>query len=159
MQVMIDTNVLARFADQDSQQHAEAVEALRVLQSDGHLPVFNSQIKREFLDIAERPSGAGPGKNGLGMNSTQARQLIQQFQAQFGYLTEPAVADDWFDRLHEKFGGGKTVHDLNIVASMLAHGVSSLLTFNEKHFTRFQPEGVVVQTPQQVIAAHGQDPR
>jgi len=84
MQVMIDTNVLARFADQDSVQHQIAVEALRLLQGAGHLPVFNSQIKREFLDVAERPKGSGPGKNGLGLAKEQARELIEQFQDVFG---------------------------------------------------------------------------
>ena len=35
--------------------------------------------------------------------------------------------------------GGRQVHDANIVATMLAHGETRLLTFNTADFTRFQP--------------------
>ena len=34
---------------------------------------------------------------------------------------------------------GKQVHDANIVATMLAHGVGRLLTFNVADFQRFVP--------------------
>ena len=33
--------------------------------------------------------------------------------------------------------GGKRVHDANLAATMLAHGVTRLLTFNEADFHRF----------------------
>ena len=33
--------------------------------------------------------------------------------------------------------GGKQVHDANIVATMIAHGETRLLTFNESDFRRF----------------------
>jgi predicted nucleic acid-binding protein len=35
--------------------------------------------------------------------------------------------------------GGRQVHDANIVATMLAHGESRLLTYNARDFVRFQP--------------------
>ena len=35
--------------------------------------------------------------------------------------------------------GGKQVHDANIVATMLARGVTRLLTFNAADFRRFEP--------------------
>lgn len=158
VQIMVDTNVLARYADQQSPQHAEATEALRRLQASGHEPVLNPQIKREFLDIAERPQGAGPGKNGLGLTNTQARQLVDQFRAVFGYFPDTPAVDEQFDLLHAKYGGGKTVHDLNIVASMLAHGIPSLLTFNDRHFNHLQGEGITVQTPQHVINSPAYNP-
>ena len=34
-------------------------------------------------------------------------------------------------------GAGKQVHDANLVATMLAHGISRLLTFNAADFRRF----------------------
>ncbi len=33
--------------------------------------------------------------------------------------------------------GGKQVHDANLVATMLTHGIAHLLTFNEADFRRF----------------------
>ena len=148
MLIMVDTNVLARYADQQSSQHAEAVEALRLLQAAGHSLVFNPQIKREFLDIAERPQCACPGTNGLGLTNEQARAWVVLFLSLHGYVGEVSSSDEHFDKLHAKYGGGKTVHDLNIVASMLAHGVPSLLTFNDKHFNHLQAEGIEVKTPE-----------
>lgn len=151
MRIMIDTNVLARYADQHCTQHQIATDALRRLQAAGHILVFNPQIKRDFLDIAERPQGTGPGKNGLGLLNSEARLLIERFRSLFEYVDETPLADEQFDRLHSKYGGGKSVHDMNIVASMLAHGVPSLLTFNDRHFNHLQGEGIGVETPQQVI--------
>ena len=41
-------------------------------------------------------------------------------------------------RLTRSFAfGGTQVHDANIVATMLAHGETRLLTFNEADFRRF----------------------
>lgn len=37
----------------------------------------------------------------------------------------------------EVAGGGKQVHDANIVATMLAYGVPALLTHNGRDFERF----------------------
>jgi predicted nucleic acid-binding protein len=34
--------------------------------------------------------------------------------------------------------GGRQVHDANIIATMQAHGIPCLLTFNKDDFTRFQ---------------------
>ena len=61
------------------------------------------------------------------------------------YLEEHfQVADDTVavtDQLVKLMGdfqiGGKQVHDANIVATMLAYGVPSLLTHNTKDFERF----------------------
>jgi hypothetical protein len=33
--------------------------------------------------------------------------------------------------------GGRQIHDANIVATMLTHGVTHLLTHNPNHFVRF----------------------
>ncbi len=149
---MLDTNILARLADQGDPKHNESKNVVRALQQEGHLLAFNPQIKREFLDIAERPKGAGPGKNGLGLSIEQARILITLFKSQFAYRPDIPEIDRQFDGLHEKYGGGKTVHDLNIVASMKSHGIQSILTYNERDFAPFRDEGhISVLTPSQIL--------
>ena len=47
--------------------------------------------------------------------------------------TEPVTAK-LLDLMAETPGGGKHVHDVNIVATMLVYGVPALLTHNEKDF-------------------------
>jgi predicted nucleic acid-binding protein len=42
--------------------------------------------------------------------------------------------------------GGKQLHDANIVATMLAHGETRILTFNAPDFRRFAPM-IEVLTP------------
>ena len=59
--------------------------------------------------------------------------------------------------------GGKQVHDANIVATMLAHGETRLLTFNQADFRRFAglieegklPDG---RFPLYIEAVYGRDP-
>jgi predicted nucleic acid-binding protein len=46
---------------------------------------------------------------------------------------------------------GVQVHDARIAASMNAHGITHLLTFNSGDFKRFQ--GIIALSPQDVITA------
>ena len=48
---------------------------------------------------------------------------------------------------------GVQVHDARLVAAMLAHGVTHILTFNTADFARYAPEGIVAVAP----ASEGRD--
>jgi len=152
MEIMLDTNILGRFADRADPQYKVTESAIHLLQKQGDILTFTPQIKREFLDFAERPKGTGPGKNGLGLTSTQARALIEQFKTTITYRLDIPEVDIHFDILHKRFGGGRTVHDLNIVASMLAHGINTILTYNERDFAVVRDTGIItLVTPNQVL--------
>lgn len=45
---------------------------------------------------------------------------------------------------------GKNAHDARLVAAMLAHGLTHLLTFNDADFQRFT--GITTVTPAAVLA-------
>lgn len=49
-----------------------------------------------------------------------------------------AVTDQLMQLMDDIPIGGKQVHDANIVATMLAHGIPALLTHNGKDFERFK---------------------
>jgi predicted nucleic acid-binding protein len=49
----------------------------------------------------------------------------------------PAIMEQLLQLMVSVSIGGKQVHDANLIATMLAHGVSRLLTFNEADFRRF----------------------
>lgn len=63
---------------------------------------------------------------------------INGFLRRFTVLEDGQAVWDELMRLANSFAfGGKQVHDANIVATMLAHGETRLLTFNMADFRRF----------------------
>ena len=72
------------------------------------------------------------------------RRLQQVF-----YVAEdrPAVLDRLLALLGADFGAGRQVHDTNIVATMIEHGIYRLLTFNAADFRRFA--GIIELEPPQ----------
>jgi len=63
---------------------------------------------------------------------------VRQFETLFRIAEENAtVTARLLDLLQRTPVGGRQVHDANIVATMLTHGVTRLLTENVKDFQRF----------------------
>lgn len=63
---------------------------------------------------------------------------IEVFSGRFAILEDGERVWAELMNLCQRFRfGGKQVHDANIVATMLAHGETRLLTFNETDFRRF----------------------
>ena len=155
MLILTDTNILLRQADLNSPQHHLAMEAVDLLQAAGHELVFNPQIKREFISVAERQPGMGPGNNGLGFSKSISSMWIRRFQVLLTYLPEEPTADSIFDQLHASYGGGRKVHDLNLIAFMLASRIEIILTINAQDFSRYQPDGIRVLTPQEAVQSGG----
>jgi predicted nucleic acid-binding protein len=76
-------------------------------------------------------------------------QRFQQVFYQVFYVAEdrPAVLDRLLVLLCAHLGAGRQVHDTNIVATMLGHGIYRLLTFNAADFRRFA--GIIQLEPPQ----------
>ncbi len=51
---------------------------------------------------------------------------------------------------------GKNAHDARLVAAMMVHGISRILTFNVGDFMRYA--GIAVLDPQQVLASRPPTP-
>ncbi len=63
---------------------------------------------------------------------------IRRFERQFEIAEDgPAVTMHLLDLLNQIPMGGKQVHDANIVATMIAHGLKRLLTHHVADFRRF----------------------
>ena len=63
---------------------------------------------------------------------------IQTFTTQFHVADESAAVTAQLVQLIQLVAvGGKQIHDANIVATMLVHGVSQLLTHNVDDFARY----------------------
>jgi predicted nucleic acid-binding protein len=88
--------------------------------------------------------------NGLGLNSTDATSQLSIFESTFPMLMDtPDIFARW-KALVERLGiVGLLVHDARLVAVCHVYGVSHVLTFNTKDFTRlsgFGP-GIIVVDP------------
>ena len=131
--VFVDTNVLLYASRPKANEHARSQAALSRMRQDGTPLWLSRQVFREYLAVATRPQASGPA---LPMAAAVAD--VHGFHAAFNVAEDGASV---FDRLLQLLaahpGGGKQVHDANLVATMLEHRIRRLLTFNAADFRRF----------------------
>jgi predicted nucleic acid-binding protein len=83
---------------------------------------------------------------GVAISLPNALASVATFHRLFEIVEDGPDVWDEFVRLGGRSTfGGKQVHDANIVATMLAHRKTRLLTFNSKHFRRFEPEIEIIE--------------
>ncbi len=89
----------------------------------------------QYLAVATRPQASGPA-----LPMAAAIADVQELQAAFNIAEDgPGVFGRLLQLLATQPGGGKQVHDANLVATMLEHRITRLLTFNDADFRRFVP--------------------
>ena len=143
---LLDTNVLLRSSDPTSPLQVLADISVTQLLGRNNQLYITSQNIIEFWVVATRPAKV----NGLGWSVEQTRTEIEQILNQFPQLEEtPQIFPHWFNLVTRYQLQGKRVHDARLVAVMLAHGVTHLLTFNPDDFRSIHE--IVVVHPQ-VIA-------
>lgn len=131
---MLDTNVLLAATDEARKEHDQALRILNDWPGLGTTLYSSGQIMREYLAVATRPESA----SGFGLPLPDALANVHAFRARTSLLAEDGkVADRLLALLREIACGGKHVHDANIVATMLAHGVDTVVSINVDDFTRF----------------------
>jgi predicted nucleic acid-binding protein len=142
MSVLLDTNILARLAQHTHPMHTTAGDAVAALQRSGETLLLVPQNVYEFWVVATRPVAA----NGLGFTAAQADAELARLEALFAVLSDtPAILAEW-RRLVVAHGIlGKNGHDARLVAAMLVHGLTHLLTFNVADFSGFP--GITVLDP------------
>ena len=90
---------------------------------------------REYLTATIRPQSWSRA-----FTLAEATADTNEFARRFYILEDgPAVWDELMTLSRRFTFGGKQVHDANIVATMLVHGETHLLTFNTADFRRFAP--------------------
>jgi len=141
---LADTNVLLRFADRTHPVHPIIRAALRKLRTNGHRVCATPQNFVEFWNVATRPTE----RNRFGLAPANADRLLRLVERLFPLLPDsPAVYTKW-RRLVVSFGvSGIQVHDARIVATMIVHGVTHILTFTTTDFVRYGTRGIVTVDP------------
>lgn len=133
--VMLDTNVLLAATDEGRAEHRNALKVVNEWAA-GHTDLCTSgQVLREYLSVATRPVE----QNGLGLNLTDALGNVRAIRERTTLLAEDSkVAGRLLGLLADVGCRGKQVHDANLVATMLVHGIATVVTMNLEDFSRFE---------------------
>lgn len=138
--VFVDTNVWVYAIAAAAPLHVAARTALAALRQSGVELWVSRQVLWEYAATMTRPqpfSTPQPGSVAVG----DIGQIVALSQlAEDG----PSVFTHFLSPLTSVQVGGRRVHDANIVATMLAHGVPNLLTHNTADFNRFTGHVTVV---------------
>jgi predicted nucleic acid-binding protein len=142
MNILLDTNILARLAQYNHPLHVTAKNAVIALKQSGATLVIVPQNLYEFWAVATRPVTA----NGLGFTLAQADAELTRLGGLYPMLPEtPAIFSEWRRLVAVNNVQGKNTHDARVVAAMLVHGLTHLLTFNLTDFQRFP--GISILNP------------
>lgn len=134
MTFLVDTNVLLRSAEPSHPMYEDAVNATNALLRRGEELYIAPQNLIEFWNVYTRPVD----RNGLGHTAVAAAAEVNRLKAFFLLLLDtPAIYQEW-ERLVVTYGViGVNVHDARLVAAMLVHGLTHILTFNTTDFARY----------------------
>ena len=131
---LVDTNILLRSAQPHHIQNPAALAALGALRAQGQTLYVCSQNIVEFWSVATKP----PDVNGLGLSIVETEILVQEIESSYQYLQDdPRVQGVWRKLVAAYQVSGRQVYDARLVAVMLVHGVTHLLTFNTDDFRRY----------------------
>lgn len=142
MSVLVDTNILLRSIQPNHPFHLSAVKAVTRLLDENETVFFTLQNIAEFWNVATRPLD----RNGLGLRMAEVLHEVEEIEQLLSFLPDsPAVYGEWKRLVSLNNVRGVRVHDAHLVASMKAHHVSRILTFDPDDFSGFS--GIEVLDP------------
>lgn len=148
MAYLADTNVLLRSSQPAHPMHAQAASAVQLLLNRGEAVCILPQNVIEFWNAATRPAD----RNGLGLTPAEADQEATRLESLLILLSNtPAIYPQWRQLVVAHSVSGVQVHDAHLVAAMLVHGVTHILTFNGGDFQRYP--SIAVVPPQDLATA------
>jgi predicted nucleic acid-binding protein len=131
---VVDTNVLIYGTVMGNPWYDQARQWLAAIESSGVRLCVTTQILREYLVVLTRGE--------VFEKSFTVDQVLTQVDAllpSFAVLDEPIDAANLMRELvHQYQIHGKSIHDANVVAVMLTHGVRRLVTYNSVDFERYE---------------------
>jgi len=146
MDVLLDTNLLARCVQPSHPLHIVAVAATKELAARKDRLCVVPQIIYEYFVVCTRPPGA---YGGLGMSNNAALSEISRIVTLFEVVSDsPTIFPEWLRLLNQHQVMGKHAHDTRLVAAMYVHSLPAIATFNARDFSRYSdiqilsPEGL-----------------
>ena len=107
---------------------------------------MTAQVLIELWVVATRPVEV----NGLGWSTKQTHSVIEQLLERFPLIEDTLhIFPTWLSLVTENEVKGKRTHDVRIVAVMLTHKISHVLTLNPNDFKNFSE--ITTVRPQEII--------
>ena len=130
---ILDTNILVTSTASRRELHVVAQSVMR-WPTLGRRTYVSGQILREYMVVATRPLTS----NGLGLGPAEAVANVSAFR-----MLMPCLSEN--DEVHKKLAEltstceckGVVIHDANVVATALTHGIRAIVTENLADFRRF----------------------
>jgi predicted nucleic acid-binding protein len=145
---LADTNILLRISRRQDPSYGQVRGALRALRSKGTTVCFTPQNLAEFWNVCTRPAD----RNGFGLSIAETNRRAQLIESTFTILVDnPQVHTEWRRLVVAHSVMGVQVHDARLVAAMLAHGITHLLTLDARDFKRYP--GITVVHPVEIVPA------
>ena len=133
-QCMVDTNVLVFSTVVSNPLYEEARDWLAGLDNRDVKLCITPQIVREYLVTLIRGNGFRRK-----FTPEEALNELQDILPEVLMLDENERTVHFLCDLVKRYNvKGRNIHDANIAATMLAHGVTRLATYNDRDFRRFQ---------------------
>ncbi len=146
MSILLDTNILVRSAHAGHAMQRLAADSVAELLRQGETLCLVPQNFYEFWVVCTRPAA----QNGLGMSFAAAQAELARIKTLFTLLEDtPDIFPQWEQLVLQYQIQGKNAHDARLVAAMMVHGLSRILTFNVGDFQRYQT--LTVLEPQKVV--------
>jgi predicted nucleic acid-binding protein len=145
---LADTNILLRLAEPDDPDYATVRGAVDTLVDRGEELCYAAQNLVEFWNVCTRPVA----QNGFGLSTAEADERARIIEAELRFLPDTERVHLEWRRLVVRYSvAGAKVHDARLVASMLVHGVTNILTSNDRDFGRYA--GISAVHPRSVVAS------
>lgn len=131
--VFVDTNILLRLILKQMKQHAQVDALVKRVVSEGAELWISGQVIREFIVQATHPLTLTEP-----LSIQEVVEEVKAIKPLFQIADDTsAVRERLLELVQEYPTRGKQVHDANLVATMLAHGIDTLLTLNADDLKRF----------------------
>jgi predicted nucleic acid-binding protein len=151
MAYLLDTGILLRLVDDRDALHPVVQEVVETLVARQEELFTATQNIGEFWNVATRPTL----NNGLGLPSSEVHRLIESsIEPVCGIMLDVTATYSELKRLLGKYNVvGKQVHDARLVALMLTRQVNTILSLNARDFRRYEPEGISVVAPSDLVVS------
>lgn len=142
---LVDTNVWLRMADPAHEMFSAADSAIKTLLGNLDALYISPQVIAEYWRVL---TSDGSQRGGFGWSVRQADLEVQQMEYDYPMLHDsPFVYGKWRQIILATSSTGASVYDARLAATMLAHDLTHILTFNVKDFNRYKFYGIYAIHP------------